>query len=108
MVWLGNSTHCNNFSNYDKSEQQRILWSDLLPTRFYPSLVPRPRPQLLVACSTEKQGEAGLFSYEHDIIDKLQKKKFETKRKVSRIVQPTIRSTLGVHDSRPPLAKYVW
>ena len=32
----------------------------------------------------------------------------ERRRYVSRVIQPSTRSTLGEYDSRPPLARYVW
>ena len=32
----------------------------------------------------------------------------ERRRSVSRVIQPSTRSTLGEYDSRPPLARYVW
>ena len=38
----------------------------------------------------------------------VKKKKSERKCKVSRIIQPTTSSTLGVYDGHPPLATYVW
>ena len=47
-----------------------------------------------------------LFSREHDVIRKW-RKFLEQTGCVSSIVQPTTRSTLGVYDSRSPLARYV-
>ena len=71
------------------------------------SLVPRPRP----AFRRLQYGKTGrswyVSSREHYVIDK--RPNFsERKSKVLHIVQSTTRSTLGVYDSRPPLAKYVW
>ena len=66
--------------------------------------------QLSFACSTEN-GKAGrawyLFSLEHDIIGKWRKFSEQTGC-VSRIVQLTTCSTLGVYDNCPPLARHVW
>ena len=65
--------------------------------------------QLFVACM--QYGKAGrawyVSSREHYVIDNGQN--FQNKKsEVLHIVQPTTRSTLGVYNSRPPLAKYVW
>ena len=50
-----------------------------------------------------------LFSHKHDVIDKWQKiPEWKGKSYVLHIVQPTTSSTLGVYDSRPPLARYMW
>ena len=63
--------------------------------------------QPFVTCGTEKQGEPGIFLSEHDAIDKW--KKIEQKTKISCIVQPTTtHSMIGVYDSHPPLAGYVF
>ena len=63
------------------------------------SLVPRPCP----AFRRLQYGKAGrawcLFSHEHDIINKWKKKNSEQKSEISYIVQPTISSTLGIHNS---------
>ena len=68
-----------------------------------PSLVPRPRS----AFHRLQYGKAGrawyVSSREHYVIDK--RPKFSERKSE---VQPTTRSTLGVYNSRPPLAKYVW
>ena len=73
---------------------------------FY-SLVPRPRP----AFRHLQYGKAGRAWYVsphgHYVIDKWPKFS-ERNSEVLHIVQPTTRSTLGVYDSRPLLARYVW
>ena len=70
------------------------------------SLVPRPRP----AFRRLQYGKAWrawyLFSREHDVIGKWRKVSEQTGC-VSRISQLTTRSTLGVYDNRPPIARYV-
>ena len=70
------------------------------------SLVPRPRP----AFHRLQYGKAGrawyLFPREHDVIGKWRKFSEQTGC-ISRIVQPTTHSTLGVYDNCPPLARYV-
>ena len=59
--------------------------------------------QLFIDCSVDKWERARyLSSHEHDVIDEWQTFS-ESKSEVSRFVQPT---TLGVYDSRPPLARY--
>jgi len=67
------------------------------------SYVPRPHP----AFRHLQYGKVGrawyLFSHEHDIINKWQKKKNEKAN-----VQPTRHSILGVYDRHPLLARYVW
>ena len=55
--------------------------------------------QLFVTCSTEKQGEPGIFSHEHDIMNG--ENFFRTNSCALCIVQPTTRSTLGVYDNCP-------
>ena len=72
------------------------------------SLVPRPHPAFCcLQCG--KLGRAWyLFSREHDVIDKWQKIQNKKKNEISHIVQPNMSSTLGVYDSRPLLARYVW
>ena len=71
------------------------------------SLIPRPRP----AFRRLQYGKAGRAWYpflcEHDVIGKWQKFSEQTGC-VSRIVQLTTCSTLGVYDNRPLLARYVW
>ena len=78
------------------------------PFSYWHTLVPRPRP----AFHRLHYGKAGrawyLFSHEHDVINKWQKKIFNEKSKVSCIVQPTTSSMLGMYNSRPLLATYVW
>ena len=63
--------------------------------------------QVFVACSMEKRGEPGMFPREHYVTDKWPNLA-ERKNEVLHIVQPTTRSMLGVYDSRPPLARYMW
>ena len=62
--------------------------------------------QLFVVCSTEKRGEPGMFCH-MGLRNRQMAKNFRTKKQVLRIVQPTTRSTFGVYDSRPLLARYV-
>ena len=67
-----------------------------------------PGPTQLICClQYRKVGRAWyLFSCEHDIIRKW--RNFQKKTgSVLRIVQPTTRSTLGVYNSCPPLARCV-
>ena len=70
------------------------------------SLVPRPRP----AFRRLQYGKAWrawyLFSREHDVIGKWRKVSEQTGC-VSHISQLTTRSTLGVYDNRPLIARYV-
>ena len=70
------------------------------------SLQWKPRSQghtrLSIALSTENWGELGIFSHVS------LKNSSEQTGCVSRIVQPTTHSTLGVYNSRLPLARYVW
>ena len=77
-----------------------------IATMGIPSLVPRPRP----AFRRLQYGKAWrawyLFSREHDVIGKWRKISEQTGC-VSRISQLTTRSTLGVYDNRPPIARYV-
>ena len=69
-----------------------------------PSLASFPAPHPALCCL--RNGIVGtawyLFSCEHDVIDKWQKKS-QWKSKVLRNVQPTT-----VYDSHPPLPRYVW
>ena len=96
-LWTGCSELCLSFLCFPS-----ILYSFLLP-----SLVPRLCPTF---CCLQ-YGKAGrawyLFSHEHEVIDKWPKNS-ERKSAVSHIVQPFTSSTLGVYNSRPPLATYVW
>ena len=84
----------------------RIVTVCLIGFAGFLSLVPRPRP----AFRRLQYGKAWrawyLFSREHDVIGKWQKFSEQTGC-VSSIVQPTTRSTLGVYDNHPPLARYV-
>ena len=70
------------------------------------SLVPRPRPAFRCLQYRKVWRAWYLFSREHDVIGKWQKFSEQTGC-ISSIVQPTTRSTLGVYDNRPPLARYV-
>ena len=70
------------------------------------SLVPRPRPAFHRLQYGKARRAWYLFSCEHDIIGKWQKFSEQTGC-VLRIVQLTTRSTLGVYNNRPPLARYV-
>ena len=70
------------------------------------SLVPRPRPAFCHLQYGKVWRAWYLFSREHDVIGKWRKFSERTDC-VSSIVQPTTRSTLGVYDNRPPLARYV-
>ena len=75
-------------------------------TKEFSNLVPRPLPAFH-HLQYEKAGRAWyLFSREHDVIGKWWKFSEQTGC-VSRISQLTTRSTLGVYDNRPPLARYV-
>ena len=47
-----------------------------------------------------------LFSRDHDVIE-TGPQFLEQKGSVSHIDQPTIRSTLGVYNIRPPIARYM-
>ena len=48
-----------------------------------------------------------LFSCDHGIIE-IGPEFLEQKGNVLRVIQPTLRSTLGVHDIRPLIARYMW
>ena len=47
-----------------------------------------------------------IFSRDHDVI-KIGPEILEQKGNVLRVIQPTLRSTLGVYDIRSPIAIYV-
>ena len=72
-----------------------------------PSLIPKPG----LAFHCLQYGKAGrawyLFSREDGIIDKWSKNS-EQKSKISHIVQRCTSSTLGVYNSCPLLARYMW
>ena len=75
-------------------------WSN---TRWWEGLALFPGPaQLSIACSTKKRREPGIFSHING------KKISDQTGCVSRIVQPTTHSTLGVYDNRPLLARYMY
>ena len=80
-------------------EQVNELWGQH-------SLVSRPRP----AFHCLQYGKAWrawyLFSREHDVIGKWEKFSEQTGC-ISHISQLTTRSTLGIYDNRPPLARYM-
>ena len=65
-------------------------------------------PGPFVTCSMEKRERAQyLPSCEHDVIERWQKFQNE-KGEVLHIVQRATCLMLGVYDSHPPLARYVW
>ena len=64
-----------------------------------------PRPHPVFRCGKAWRAWY-LVSHERDIIEKWRKFSEQTGY-VSRIVQQTTGSTLGVHNNRPPLARYV-
>jgi len=103
------TTQFAGYSAYRKlSWQETQLTGTLSPQNT--SLEPRPgrgsdnsfipRPRQAFRCLQ-------YISHEHDVINKWQKNS-EQKSEVSRIVQPTMSSTLGVYNSHLPLARYVW
>ena len=49
------------------------------------------------------RGEPGIFSH----VIKIGPEFLEQKGNVLRVIQPTLRSTLGVYDIRSPIARYV-
>ena len=59
--------------------------------------------QLFVACSTEKQGETGMFPH----VSITYSTNGQQKSEVLHVVQTTTRSTLGVYDSHRQLARYI-
>ena len=70
------------------------------------SLVPRPRPAFhqLIAVWKSREGLVSLFTWAWRNQEMTKKKIQNEKNEVSRIVQPTKSSTLGVYDSHPLLA----
>ena len=51
-------------------------------------------------------GEPGIFTHDRDVI-KIGPEFLEQKGNILRVIQLTLRSTLGVHDIRSPIAIYV-
>ena len=88
---------------------QVVSWlnSDYCTNVSQGSLVPRSRPAFRRLQCRKAWRAWYLFSREHDVIGKWRKVSEQTGC-VSRISQLTTRSTLGVYDNRPPIARYVW
>ena len=87
-----------------------------------PSLVPRPhrrretawystaypRSQALRNAKYTRAWRAGyIFSRDHDVI-KIGPQFLEQKGNVLGVIQPVLRSTLGVYDIRPPIVIYIY
>ena len=85
--------------------QSEVLFQHTRTARWWASssLVPRPRPAFRRLHFGKARRAWYLFSIEHDVIENFP----EQTGCVSRIVQLTTRSTLGVYDNCPPLTKYV-